>query len=80
VNELAELPRVSRSTISLWVRDIELTDEQHADPMMVRFFVKFLRECFSVHDDRVALRCNLSADHVERQEEIEAFKAGTVRR
>jgi Homeodomain-like domain len=31
VKELAALLRVSRSTISLWVRDIDLTDEQRAD-------------------------------------------------
>jgi hypothetical protein len=31
VKELAGLLRVSRSTISLWVRDIDLTDEQRAD-------------------------------------------------
>lgn len=31
MKELAALLRVSRSTISLWVRDIDLTDEQHED-------------------------------------------------
>ena len=54
-------------------RDRHAVRFTNSDPMMVRFFVKFLRECFSVHDDRVAVRCNLFAEHVERQQEIEAF-------
>jgi transcriptional regulator with XRE-family HTH domain len=138
VKELAALLGVSRSSISLWVRDIVLTEEQHkalrwrmggridgsranavralerrrgeqaagkdvarlgdvthaagcmlfwaegarernaikftnSDPAMVRFFLSFLRRCLAVPDDRVTVTCNLFADHIERQREIEDF-------
>jgi hypothetical protein len=144
VKELAALFDVSASTISLWVRDIELTNDQrddlrrrsgegrsrgsrinaarararhrraqaagrraarkgnvvhaagcmlywaegsrdrhavrftNSDPAMVRFFLKFLRQCFAVRDDKVAVSCNLFADHMERQEEIEGFWLATL--
>jgi transcriptional regulator with XRE-family HTH domain len=143
VKELAALLGVSRSSISLWVRDIKLTDEQYAalrhrmggridgsrvntaralerrrheqasgrdaarrqdvthaagcmlfwaegsrdrnavkftnsDPAMIRFFLSFLRECFGVLDEKVALTCNLFADHLERQREIEDFWLGLL--
>jgi transcriptional regulator with XRE-family HTH domain len=138
VKELAALLGVSRSSISLWVRDIELTDEQRAnlrrrmggridgprvnvvralerrreeqrlgrraarkgdvmhaagcmlywaegsrernavkftnsDPEMLRFFVRFLRLSFNVSDEKVSVTCNLFADHLDRQREIEDF-------
>jgi transcriptional regulator with XRE-family HTH domain len=138
VKELAKLLGVSRSSISLWVRDIELTEEQYmalrrrmggridgsranallalerrrawqesgrqrarrldalhaagcmlfwaegarrrnviqfvnSDPGMVAFFLRFLRECFDVGDAKVTVSCNLFADHLERQREIEDF-------
>lgn len=40
---------------------------------MVRFFVMFLRRCFGVSDESLAVTCNLFADHLERQHEIEQF-------
>ena len=138
VKELAALLGVARSTISVWVRDIELTDEQretlrrrmggridgarvnsiralerhraaqeagrlaarrgdllhaagcmlywaegsrsrhaiefvNSDPAMVVFFLRFLRTCLGVPDNKVRLTCNLFADHASRQHEIEAF-------
>jgi transcriptional regulator with XRE-family HTH domain len=138
VKELAKLLGVSRSSISLWVRDIELTEEQYmalrrrmggridgsranallalerrrawqesgrqrarrldalhaagcmlfwaegarrrnviqfvnSDPGMVAFFLRFLRECFDVGDAKITVSCNLFADHLERQREIEDF-------
>jgi hypothetical protein len=141
IKQIARALRVSRSSVSLWVRDIELTEEQHAalqsrcsshngqtvsarlkaaraqarrrreqehgrvlaccgnalhvagamlfwaegsrrrnavvftnsDPQMVSFFVGFLRQCYSVRDDRIAVTCNLFADHAARQWEIEQF-------
>jgi transposase-like protein len=138
VKELAALLGVSRSSISLWVRDIELTEEQYktlrrrmggriegsranavralarrreaqalgrraarrddqlhaagcmlfwaegsrdrnaikftnSDPAMVAFFLRFLRACFGVAEQKIAVTCNLFADHVERQEEIERY-------
>ena len=130
---------VSRSSVSLWVRDIELTPEQHAalqmrnpiysaqrsgagklrerghlrrrtyqlagrrrvreckplyvagcmlywaegakarhalkitnsDPELIRFFGRFLRECFAVCDEQMHVHCNLFADHISKQREVE---------
>ena len=45
----------------------------NSDPAMVRFFLSFLRRCLAVPDDRVTVTCNLFADHVERQRDIEDF-------
>lgn len=139
MKELAALLRVSRSTISLWVRDIDLTDEQpedlcrrsgsgrirgsktnaaralarhreaqsigrvaaregdvlhaagcmlywaegsrnrnavefvNSDPAMVVFFLRLLRVCFSIPDSKIRVTCNLFADHVGKQREIEGF-------
>ena len=33
----------------------------------------FLRTCYSVRDEDIRVDCNLFADHVERQREIEQF-------
>ena len=45
----------------------------NSDPNMVRFFVRFLREAFGVPPEKIALTCNLFADHERRQREIEQF-------
>ena len=45
----------------------------NSDPEMVRFFVSFLRKYFDLRDDDIKLTCNLFADHVQRQREIEQF-------
>jgi AcrR family transcriptional regulator len=139
--------RVSRSSVSLWVRDIELTCEQHealrernaiydrqrlgnkiwaaqsrerrmrwqadgreiarrgdpmfaagcmlywaegsktrnaaqmtnSDPEVLRFFVQFLRAYFQIPDERFAVACNLFADHLPRQREVEQFWLETLR-
>jgi transcriptional regulator with XRE-family HTH domain len=141
VREIATCVGVSRSTVSLWVRDIPLTAEQEAalvarnarsagkaicadekrrralarrrafqeegrelaipaepgfaagcmlfwaegsrsrnsiefvnsDPVMVEFFAKFLRRYLGVETSDIKIACNLFADHVERQREIEDF-------
>jgi transcriptional regulator with XRE-family HTH domain len=138
VKELARLLGVSKSSVSLWVRDIELTEAQYlalrrrmggridgsranavralarrrmeqdsgrmrarrgrllhaagcmlywaegsrsrnvieftnSDPAMVSFFLRFLRECYSVPNPKITVTCNLFADHLERQREIEQF-------
>lgn len=135
VKHLARTLGVSKSSISLWVRDIQLTPEQKArlrpcgvkggavrsaralavrreaqhrgrtearqarplhvagcmlfwaegsrsrnavqftnsDPSMVRLFLAFLRDCYCVPDTKVRLTCNLFADHLPRQREIERF-------
>ena len=146
VQEIARIVGVSRSSVSLWVRDIEMTPEQHAalfarnpaynrqrvgaeakivkyrairaqsqedgraiarrgdafhvagcmlywaeggkkrnvahlsnsDPEVVRFFVRFVRRYFDVRDDGFRVTCNLFADHLERQSEIERFWLETL--
>ena len=44
----------------------------NSDPEMVRLFVRFLRTYWNV-DDTIRVTCNLFADHLERQREIEDF-------
>jgi transposase-like protein len=138
VKELARPLGVSKSSVSLWVRDIELTEDQYlalrrrmggridgsranavralarrrmeqesgrlaarrghlmhaagcmlywaegsrsrnaveftnSDPAMVSFFLRFLRECYSVPEAKITVTCNLFADHLEHQCEIEQF-------
>jgi transcriptional regulator with XRE-family HTH domain len=45
----------------------------NSDPELVRLFVHFLRAEFGVPDERLRITCNLFADHLERQFEIEEF-------
>ena len=51
----------SRSTVEITNADVEL----------IRTFAAFLRQHFDVPADAMRLQCNLFADHVERQLEIE---------
>lgn len=39
----------------------------------MRFFVSFLRRHFAIGDDAFAVSCNLFADHLSQQAEIESF-------
>jgi hypothetical protein len=136
VKDIAGMLDVSQSAVSLWVRDIDLSENQrrelnerartsrvegrrsywrarrlafqehgrllacrgevlhavgcmlywaegdktrnaariaNADPEVLRFFVRFLRTYFEVEGDRMRVTCNLFADHVEQQAEIEQF-------
>jgi hypothetical protein len=43
----------------------------NSDPAMVRYFVSFLRTYFELPDESFRVDCNLFADHVERQRDIE---------
>jgi hypothetical protein len=45
----------------------------NSDPAMTVFFLEFLRKYFNVPDEKVALSCNLFADHAERQNDIEQY-------
>jgi transcriptional regulator with XRE-family HTH domain len=45
----------------------------NSDPELVACFADFLRDHFGVPDDRFAVTCNLFADHLDRQHEIEEF-------
>ena len=50
----------------------------NSDPEMARFFVKFLRTYFNLKDENIKITCNLFADHLERQREIERFWLDTL--
>jgi hypothetical protein len=50
----------------------------NSDPSMVRFFAGFLRTYYDVPDDAFRVDCNLFADHLERQREIEEFWLDTL--
>ena len=45
----------------------------NADPEMIVFFARFLRKHFGVQDEQMVVTCNLFADHVDKQREIEAY-------
>jgi transcriptional regulator with XRE-family HTH domain len=45
----------------------------NSDPEMLAYFIAFLREYFEASNDRVKLHCNLFADHLPRQREIEDY-------
>jgi len=51
----------------------------NSDPQMVRYFVAFLRRQFEVPDEALRIDCNLFADHIDRQQEIEQFWLDTLR-
>jgi len=50
----------------------------NADPAVLAFFARFLREEFAVEDRAMTVYCNLFADHVDRQLEIEQFWLDTL--
>ena len=45
----------------------------NSDPEMVRFFVFFLKTYVDLRDEEIKITCNLFADHIQRQHEIEQF-------
>jgi transposase-like protein len=45
----------------------------NSDPEMIRFFVSFLKAYFDLENSEIRITCNLFADHLERQREIERF-------
>jgi transposase-like protein len=50
----------------------------NSDPELVRFFAQFLRRFYGVPDERFRVACNLFADHLDRQREIEQFWLDTL--
>lgn len=50
----------------------------NSDPEMARYFVGFLRTCYGVSNESFRIDCNLFADHIERQREIEQFWLDTL--
>ena len=45
----------------------------NSDPELLTVFAAFLRRHFAVSGESMTIRCNLFADHLERQREIEAY-------
>jgi hypothetical protein len=45
----------------------------NSDPEVLVYFIAFLRRHFDVANDRISVRCNLFADHQQRQREIEDY-------
>ena len=45
----------------------------NADPELIALFLRFLRAHFAVSSSDVSIRCNLFADHLGRQRDIESF-------
>ena len=45
----------------------------NSDPRLLAYFARFARRHFALRDDAMSIRCNLFADHLERQREIERF-------
>jgi transcriptional regulator with XRE-family HTH domain len=50
----------------------------NSDPEVLRFFVRFVRTYFGVDGARIRVTCNLFADHLERQREVEEFWLDTL--
>ena len=51
----------------------------NSDPELLNTFAVFLRRHFAVSDESMIIRCNLFADHLRRQREIEAFWLAKLR-
>ena len=45
----------------------------NSDPRMVGFFVRFLKTYWNLGDEQIRITCNLFADHLTKQREIEQF-------
>lgn len=45
----------------------------NSDPEVLRLFVRFLRRYFEITDENIRVTCNLFADHLETQKEVEQF-------
>jgi len=54
-------------------RNRNMVEFVNSDPAMVLFFARFLRACFDVPDAKMRIKCNLFADHLQRQREVEQY-------
>jgi len=50
----------------------------NSDPEMTRLFVTFLRRYFHLRDTDIRITCNLFADHLVKQRDIEQFWLTTL--
>jgi transcriptional regulator with XRE-family HTH domain len=59
-------------------RDRNAVKFSNSDPAMMAFFIRFLRRYFDIAEDRFRVWCNLHADHLQRQREVEDFWLETM--
>ena len=52
---------------------INVAQITNSDAELLRLFAKFLRHYFDVPDEKFRLKCNLFADHLDRQRAIEQY-------
>ena len=52
---------------------INITQITNSDAELLRLFAEFLRHYFDVPDEKFRLKCNLFADHLDRQRAIEQY-------
>jgi hypothetical protein len=45
----------------------------NSDPALLRLFARFLRHYFDVPDEKFRVKCNLFADHIDKQRGIEQY-------
>jgi hypothetical protein len=50
----------------------------NSDPEMARLFVRFLRTYFNLTAENIRMTCNLFADHLDHQHQIERFWLDTL--
>jgi transposase len=83
IKDIARRLGVSVSSVSVWVRDIELTSSSTrrsytatrptTGSSAARFLVDFLKKHFDLTGDQIRITCHLYADHLEKQAEVEQY-------
>ena len=61
---------------SIWVQDLktkQISRLTNSDPNLVAFFLNFLRQCYNVSDDKIAISINCFTDSGRSVEEIEQY-------
>jgi hypothetical protein len=64
-----------------WAEGAKQRNQLHfsnSDPEMARLFVRFLLTYFDLQPEDIRITCQLFADHLERQREIEQFWLATL--
>lgn len=59
-------------------KEVNMAQLVNSDPALLLLFARFLRHYFDVPDEKFRVKCNLFADHVERQREIEQYWVDTL--
>ena len=75
-------PLLVAGTMLYWAeggkRNRNAAQISNSDPEVLTLFMRFLRQCLDVPDDQIRVTCNLFADHLDRQHEIEQFWLDTL--